>query len=140
MRIRALPVLVFVVCVLVLGACGGGADSTAPTARGPNPTSSDPGPNPTTFDPGPNPTGGGPVTESGTLQITAKCLTLQRAKGPLDLRFHGYQVKSKGLADDTGTVLAHDGDHIAVAGHEGKAKGPCGTSFDVESLVTVLPQ
>jgi hypothetical protein len=136
MRISALVVCAL---VLVLGACGASKHDTTPGALGPNPTSSDPGPNSTAVDPGPNPTGGGPLTEDGTLQITARCLTLQRAKGPLDLRFHGYSVKGKGLADDTGTVLAHDGDHIAVAGREEKAKGPCGTRFDVESLVTVLP-
>jgi hypothetical protein len=122
---------------LTLAACGGDDDDAA--QLGPNPTSSDPGPNPTTYDPGPNNTSEGPVTVDGTLQITARCLTLQRADGPLDLRFDGYSLKDGALADDTGTVVAHNGDHIAVAGKQAKDKGECGTRFDVANLVTVLP-
>ena len=141
MRVRALAVCV-AICVLSLGACGGDDDSsgTSPDARGPNPTASDPGPNSTSVDPGPNPTTNGPVTLDGTLQITTNCLTLQRTEGPLDLRFADYQAKGQSLVDDAGTAIAHSGDHIAVAGHQAKDKGACGTRFDVESLVTVLPK
>ena len=146
MRTRRPPVRVALVAVLLVllvagaAACGGDDDRAAPAARGPNPTGHDPGPNPTTFDPGPNPTGGGPTTVDGTLRITAQCLTLQRPSGALDLRFDGYARKGTGLADDTGTVLAHDGDRIAVAGHRRRAKDACGTRFDVDNLVTVLPR
>ena len=128
------------VAAIALGACGGDDDSADLKARGPNPTGADPGPNPTSSDPGPNPTGGGPITVDGTLQITARCVTLQRAKGSLDLHLDGYSTKGKGLADDTGTVVAHDGDHIALAGHERTATGDCGRRFDVDNLVTVLPR
>jgi hypothetical protein len=130
-----------VVAVLLLGACGGGDDATkAPEALGPNSTAVDPGPNSTTFDPGPNNTSGGPNTLDGTLQVTARCLTLQRPQGPLDLRFTDYKAKGDSLVDDAGTAIAHNGDHLAVAGHQRVDKGACGTRFDVESLVTVLPK
>ena len=133
-------VLALVFGLALFGACGDDDDGSAPDARGPNPTGPDPGPNPTADDPGPNPTAGGPVTVDGTLQITAKCLTMQQPQGSLDLRFDRWSTKGKSLADDTGTVVAHDGDHIAVAGHERSATGDCGTRFDVENLVTVLPR
>lgn len=135
----ALPVATVLCLTLALAACGGDDDS-AGKGLGPNPTSSDPGPNPTGNDPGPNNTSNGPVTVDGTLQITARCLTLERSGGPLDLRFDGYSVKQNALADDTGTVVAHNGDHIAVAGKQATEKGECGTRFDVANLVTVLPQ
>jgi hypothetical protein len=129
------------VFVLVLGACGGGDSANkSPHALGPNPTASDPGPNSTVFDPGPNNTSNGPDTLDGTLQVTTRCLTLQRPQGPLDLRFTDYKAKGQSLVDTAGTAIAHNGDHLAVAGHQRAAKGACGTRFDVESLVTVLPK
>jgi hypothetical protein len=139
-RASALAAIVLV-AALASGACGGGDDSTTPEAKGPNPTSSDPGPNPTSFDPGPNPTDNGPVTREGTLLITPGCLTLVVGKARLDLRFTSdYEAKGTGLVDDTGTAIAKAGDHIAVAGHPKSGKNTCGTRFDVESLVTVVPK
>jgi hypothetical protein len=129
-----------IVGLCVATGCSGDDDSNNGQGLGPNPTSSDPGPNSTTFDPGPNPTTGGPQTLDGTLQVASRCLTLQRPQGPLDLRFRGYEAKADTLIDDTGTAIAHNGDRIAVAGHEREAKGACGTRFDVESLVTVVPK
>jgi hypothetical protein len=138
---RAVTALVCVgMCVALLaGACSGDDDDT-PEPLGPNPTSSDPGPNSTDFDPGPNPTDDGPVTVSGTLQVTPECLTLQRPEGPLDLRFEDYRAEGDGLADDTGTVVARSGDQVAVAGFQRDEGGACGTRFDVESFVTALEQ
>jgi hypothetical protein len=138
LRTRAALLAVFVT-LTVAGACGGDDDTTA-TGLGPNSTLNDPGPNSTTFDPGPNSTDQGPQTIDGTLQISGNCLTLQRDDGPLDLRFVGYEAKGESLADDTGTVIAHSGDTIAVAGHPGDGTGPCGKRFDVDSLVTVIPK
>jgi len=142
MQTRARGRLLLVACVVagmaVIGACGGDEDD-GEEPLGPNSTSSDPGPNPTTDDPGPNPTDTGPVTLDGTLQITEQCLTLQRPQGPLDLRFTDYEADGTNLVDDTGTAIAKTGDHIAVAGHQQDDQGACGTRFDVESLVTVLP-
>ncbi len=123
---------------VALGGCGG--SSHPPKSLGPNPTSSDPGPNTTTFDPGPNPTGNGPVTIEGTLQITPTCLSLQRAGGKLDLHFSGYTKQGTTLIDDTKTAVAKNGDDIAVAGHPQTTKNACGTRFDVDNLVTVLPK
>jgi hypothetical protein len=137
----SLLVAIALVGALALSACGGDDDSASPEAKGPNPTASDPGPNPTTFDPGPNPTGNGPVTREGTLLITPNCLTLVVGKTRLDLRFTSdYEAKGAGLVDDTGTAIAHAGDHIAVAGHPASGANTCGTRFDVESLVTVIPK
>jgi hypothetical protein len=124
----------------VLAGCGGDDGDDEPAPLGPNPTSSDPGPNSTSFDPGPNPTDSGPVTLDGTLQVTDTCLTLQRPQGPLDLRFTDYEAVGTNLVDDSGTAIAKNGDHIAVAGHQQDEQGACGTRFDVESLVTVLPR
>jgi hypothetical protein len=124
--------------VVVTGGCGGDDDSTAVSGLGPNSTSFDPGPNSTSFDPGPNPTDEGPRTVDGTLQITGECLTLQRADGNLDLRFDGYEANGDALADDTGTVIARNGDTILVAGHPADETGPCGRRFDVDSFVSVI--
>ncbi|MCU1430869.1 MAG: hypothetical protein JWL83_4869 [Actinomycetia bacterium] len=124
-------------CALALGACG---SSHPNKALGPNPTVSDPGPNSTLSDPGPNPTDNGPVTIEGTLTIKGKCLELQHAGGPLDLRFNGYSAKGTTLIDDTKTAVAKSGDHIAVAGKASTQKSACGTRFDVDNLVTVLPR
>jgi hypothetical protein len=137
----SLLVVIALAGALVSSACGGDDDSANPRAKGPNSTASDPGPNPTTFDPGPNPTGNGPVTREGTLLITPDCLTLVVGKTKLDLRFTSdYQAKGAGLVDDTGTAIAHAGDHIAVAGHPEAGTNTCGARFDVESLVTVIPK
>jgi hypothetical protein len=141
-RSRGFALAAFVlVALLVVGACGGDDDSSTPAAKGPNPTSSDPGPNPTSFDPGPNPTNNGPVTREGTLVITPGCLTLVNGTTRLDLRFPSdYAAKGTGLIDDTGSAIAHRGDHIAVAGHPASGTNTCGTRFNVESLVTVVPK
>jgi hypothetical protein len=138
-RASALVALALV-AALALSACGGDDDRATPKAKGPNPTSSDPGPNPTSFDPGPNPTANGPVTLEGTLLITPGCLALVKGTSRLDLRFADYEAKGTSLIDDTGTAIAKAGDHIAVAGHRGSGTNTCGTRFDVESLVTVLPK
>jgi hypothetical protein len=132
-------VAVALVAALASSACGGDDNGATPKAKGPNPTSSDPGPNPTSFDPGPNPTANGPVTREGTLLITPGCLALVLSKAKLDLRFTDYRAKGASLIDDTGTAIARAGDHIAVAGHPGGGTNKCGTRFNVESLVTVLP-
>jgi hypothetical protein len=136
----SLLVAVALVAALALSACGGDDDSATPKAKGPNPTTSDPGPNPTSFDPGPNPTANGPVTREGTLLITPGCLALVQGKSRFDLRFTDYEAKGTSLIDDTGTAIAKAGDHIAVAGHPATTTNKCGTRFNVESLVTVLPK
>jgi hypothetical protein len=134
-----LPLVVVVAGALLVGSCGSSTHATK--GLGPNPTSSDPGPNTSTFNPGPNPTTGGPVTLEGTLQLTPRCMTLQLPAGPLDLHFvQAYTKQGSTLYDDTGHVIAHDGDHIAVAGHPTAQKDACGTRFNVDTLVTVLPK
>src|SRR5690348_354713 len=107
MHAHRLVIVAVVVAVLALGACGSSSHDSAPKGVGPNSTSFDPGPNSTQFDPGPNPTDNGPQTVDGTLHMTAKCFTLQRPDGPLDLRFQGYTNNGGALADDTHTTVAH---------------------------------
>jgi hypothetical protein len=140
--VRTSLTVVILVFAVALGACGGGGgNDNNPKALGPNPTSSDPGPNPTTYDPGPNNTSNGPVTIEGTLQVTPTCLTLRRPQGPLDLRFRDYKANGTTLvASAGGAPIAHSGDTLAVAGHVADTKNGCGTRFDVDSLVTVLPK
>jgi uncharacterized Zn-binding protein involved in type VI secretion len=134
-----------------LAACGdddGGeaASVTATTPLGPNPTPSNPGPNPSTFDPGPNPTAGGPSTVQGTVQVDPDraCIVLETDDGPLDLRFERYEagVVADGPAvlDDAGVPVARNGDSMIVAGYPQLDATPCGTRFEVDSLVNVTPQ
>jgi len=116
------------------------------TDPGPNPTVTDPGPNPTQFDPGPNDTSGGPVTLRGILVLDPSngCISIDSDTGRSDLRFTrgDYSLGHDGapaLVDVDNTAIAHSGDTLFVAGFGSGAPGTCGTRFDVESLVSVLP-
>lgn len=106
----------------------------------------DPGPHPTSFDPGPNDTSGGPRTVRGTLALdtATTCISIDSDAGRLDLRFTqgDYSLGNNGepaLVDAEGSPIAHAGDTLFVAGFDSGAPGDCGTRFDVESLVSVLP-
>ncbi len=116
------------------------------TDPGPNPTTYDPGPNPTTDDPGPNDTSGGPETVQGILVLdpATSCISIESDAGRLDLRFtqSDYSRGDDGapaLLDTDGFAIAHPGDTLFVAGFDAGADGDCGSLFDVESLVSVLP-
>jgi len=116
------------------------------TDPGPNPTVTDPGPNPTQFDPGPNNTTGGPQTLRGILVLDPSngCISIDSDTGRLDLRFtqRDYSLGHDGapaLVDVDNTAIARSGDTLFVAGYVAGASGTCGTRFDVESLVSVLP-